>query len=317
MKPAGWQALSLLLTLAALRPAAAQMSDQSFEVTSQPDSVTVGDTVTLHLRLRLADRDLLFDTLPVPVGPRDRGVQILSISRLTRGTDRVWTGEAKVAYYRPGTQALPNFGVAFARVVAGVERAVFSSENGTIDIIPTLPAGDQPLKDIKPIEHSPAPIWPWLILPLVLLAAGLAARRIRRPRITPKIEVPAEPLAVHDPVESALGRLSAIEAEHWLEQGQLARHYEAVANVVRDYLAEAEHTPARELTSSELIRELRRRAAPSEALARCRRVLGEADAVKFAAVVPGGTESIEHLSAARILISEWPAGRNGGIHAAG
>ncbi len=317
MKSGTWLALSLLLTLATVRPAAAQMSDQSFEVTSQPESVTVGDTVTLHLRLRLSERDLLFDTLPVPVGPRDRGVQILSISRLTRGKDRAWSGEAKVAYFRPGKQALPNFGVAFARVVAGVERAVFSSENGTIEIIPTLPAGDQPLKDIKPIEHSPAPVWPWLITPLVVLAAALAARRIRRPRLTPEIEVPAEPHPVHDPVGSALDRLRAIEAEHWLEQGQLARHYEAVANVVRDYLAEAERTPARELTSTELMRQLRQRSAPSEALARCRRVLGEADAVKFAAVLPGATESIEYLIAARNLISEWPAGRNGDTHAAG
>jgi hypothetical protein len=299
--------LGLLGWLGSAQPLQAQLEGQSFEVTSSPDSITVGDTVTLHLRLRMHERDLLFDTLPQLVGARDRAIQVFSIGRLERDKDRAWNGIAKVAYYRPGRQALPQFGVAFARVVAGIERAVLASENGTIDIAATLPPGDQPLKDIKPIAHTPSPLWPWLVIPLAAAVALIAVRRYRRRVVRTRPAPPEAAVPTRNPAAEALDRLREIEASEWLAQGDTARHYEAVANVVRDYLAEIERTPARELTSSELLRELRIRQAPGDALARCRMVLIEADGVKFAAMSPDAPASSGYLNAARTLITEWPA----------
>jgi len=309
--------LVLIGWLGGARPLMAQLEGQSFEVTSSPDSVTIGDTVTLHLRLRMHERDMLFDTVPQLVGQRDRAIQVFSISRLERDKDRAWNGVAKVAYYRPGRQALPQFGVAFARVVAGIERAVLASENGTIDIVPTLPPGDQALKDIRPIEHTPSPLWPWLVLPLGAAFLLIGLRRYRRRARPVRAVVAAAPLPVRDAAAEALDRLREIEAAAWLAQGNPARHYEAVANVVRDYLAEIERTPARELTSRELVRELRARQAPGDAVARCRTVLVEADGVKFAAMTPGAPESADYLAAARTLITEWPTARDRRANAAG
>ena len=45
---------------------AAQVSNQSFQVTPEVDRATVGDLVTLRFRVRLDERDLLFDTIPQP-----------------------------------------------------------------------------------------------------------------------------------------------------------------------------------------------------------------------------------------------------------
>jgi hypothetical protein len=308
----------LLLCSALLtRPAAAQMSDQSFEITTSPDSATVGDTVTLHFRLRVSERDLLFDTIPVPVGARLRGVQILSIGRLTRDTNRVFIGDAKVAFYRPGKQEVPSFGVAFARVVAAVERAVLSTQPAWVEIVPTLPPGDQPLKDIRPLERSPSPRWPWVVFPLGVMFAMWALRIYRRRRPAAMIARPVQVAPRHDALQEALDRLTVIEREGWAARGDLPRHYEAVANVVRDYLVVAEATPARELTSSELIAALTRRRQSSSDLEPCRRVLADADQVKFAAARPDLAAAEGYLGAARDLIAAWPAHQNGNGHAAG
>ena len=203
--------LLLLLAGAAARPLAAQMSDQSFEITTTPDSATVGDTVTLHLRLRLSERDLLFDTIPVPVGPRLRGVQILSIGRLERGPDRVFNGEARVAFFRPGRQEVPAFGIAFARVVAAVERAVLSSQPAWVEIVSTLPPGDQPLKDIRPLEQSPTPRWPWVAGPAAAVLAYWLLRRVRRRRRVSVAVSPAAASTSRNPLQDALDQLDEIE----------------------------------------------------------------------------------------------------------
>lgn len=308
---------ALLIAALAVRPLAAQMSDQSFEITATPDSATVGDTVTLHLRLRLSERDMLFDTIPVPLGPRLPGEQILSIGRLARGPDRVFVGEAKVAFFRPGRQEVPSFGIAFARVIAAVERAVLSSQPTWIEITPTLPPGDQPLKDIKPIEPTPAPRWPWALIPVLALVGLWFRRRLQRRRPASTLPASAPGPMARDSLHEALDRLRTIEQELAPSDEALALRYEAVANVVRDYLAEAERTPARELTTTELLRALGGRNQKQPALDRCRRVLAEADQVKFAAARPDAGAAGEHLAAARELITQWPSHQNGARHAAG
>ncbi|HTO73727.1 MAG TPA: hypothetical protein VMJ30_07905 [Gemmatimonadales bacterium] len=307
---------AVLATALSAPPLVAQMSDQSFEMTTTPDSATVGDTVTIHFRLRLSERDLLFDTIPVPLGQRHDGVQIFSIGRLTRDSNRVFHGEAKVAFYRPGKQEVPGFGVGFARVVAAVEHAVLGTQPASIEIIPTLPAGDQPLKDIRPLVRTPPPRWPWIVIPLIAAALYWSARRFRRrPRFVGQ-PAPAAIVAGPTALEEALVRLDQIEREGWAARGELPRHYEAVANVVRDYIVIAEAAPARELTTRELMAALSRRAR-NPSLGDCRRFLEDADEVKFAAAARASDAAGRYLDTARDLLSAWPSHHNGNGHAAG
>lgn len=313
-----WAVLGLLVVAASLgaRPVWAQMSDQFFEITASPDSATVGDTVVLHFRVRISERDLLIDTTPAPVGPRLRGVQILSIGRLVRGQDRAFQGEARVTFYRTGHQEVPQFGIAFTRIVAGIYHAVLTSAPASVDIRTTLPPGDQPLKDIRPLAETPASRWPWLALPAVI---GLAFWLRHRARRRPSRPLPAAALQPKggSALEEALDRLMAIEREQWPSHGQVDRHYEEVANVVRDFVARSEHLPARELTTSELLRALARREQPLPGLDRCRHLLAESDLVKFAATRPASGAAHELLAASRELLIQWPEHQNGAGHAAG
>jgi hypothetical protein len=306
------RAIAALLPLALISaPALAQLPGQTFEVHADSGVVTVGDTVTLRLRLRMDDRDLLFDTIPLPTSFQLPGARLLSVGRLVRDKDRIYLGQAQVAFYRTGRQAAPTFTITFMRAVKGVQRGILVSDTAWVDVAPVLPAGPQPLKDIRPLEESPAPRWPWLALPVAVGLALLLHRRKGRRRPGPVPAAPGPSAVKRDALRLALDRLSAIEEARWPSQGEVARHYEEVANVVRDFMAESERISAREQTTAELLAALALHHSPEPALGRCHRVLAEADLVKFAATRPGVEAAREYLAAARELLEHWPARVNG------
>ena len=309
--------LALALALAGGLPAAplaAQLPGQSFEVAPLSDSATVGDTVTLKLRVRLTERDRLVDSLPTLVGPPLRGARLLSVELLTRQPDRTYAGTARVAYYRPGRHPLPHFGVAFARVVQSISRAVIPSEPGSIEIVPTLPPGEQPLKDIRPLQRQRWPLWPWLVAPV--LGLGLfwtIARRRRRPAPEPAVvPLPVPEPERPDPLQVAVEKLRDIESEQWPARGDTDLHYQAVADVIRDYLAGSGQIAAREMTTSQLRQALSVAIPNGTARVRWGRFLEQADLVKFAAARPGIAAAGEYLESARTLLAEWAARHTNG-----
>jgi hypothetical protein len=290
------------------RPALAQLPGQSFEVQAESATVSVGDSVTLRFRMRLDDRDLLFDTVPVPITSPLRGVRVLSVGRLVRDQDRIFLGRARVAFYRPGRQAAPNFAVTFMRAVKGVQRGTLASDTAWVEITPVLPAGDQPLKDIKPLAPAPGSSWAWLVGgALGVVALGWFLRSRRRTSLEPQPGTPPPP---RDPLGAALEALDRIEQADWPASGQVRLHYESVSDVLRDYLVFARQIPARELTTSQLLRAL----PTGNTSTASRRLFGEADLVKFARVRPDPRTAAGYLRAARDALAEWtpiPATGNG------
>jgi hypothetical protein len=101
-----------LLSWAARSAAGQSLTDiRSFEVTAAPAKATVGDSIVLAFRLYLNERDQLADTVPAPAEELPAGVRVLSVERLQRDRDRVFTGRAVIALYRTGVRDLPAFGV--------------------------------------------------------------------------------------------------------------------------------------------------------------------------------------------------------------
>ena len=298
----------------AAAPLAAQLPGQSFEVKPLRDSATVGDTVTLKLRVRLTERDRLVDSLPTLVGPPLRGARLLSVELLTREPDRTYTGLARVVYYRPGRRPLPRFGVAFARIVQSINRAVLPSDEAWIEIVPTLPPGEQPLKDIRPLEHQRQSLWPWLAASVLGLGVlwAIARRRGRRAPQRATVPLPNSEAGRRDPLQVALERLRDIESEQWPARGDIDHHYQAVADVIRDYLVESRQIPAREMTTSELLQVLSLAPPAVLALDRCGQFLEHADLVKFAGARPGTAAADEYLGSARTLLAEWGASHTNG-----
>jgi hypothetical protein len=118
---------------------------------------------------------------------------------------------------------------------------------------------------------------------------------------TVELRAPAEP----DPFATAAERLREIEAAGWESRGEVARHYEAVADVLREYLEAAESLPARERTTAELLPTLPPHLAENGLRDACEAVLAEADLVKFARRRPGRAAAAEFLAHARALLARW------------
>jgi hypothetical protein len=290
----------------------AQVSGQAFEITPESAHATVGDSVTLRFRVRLDERDLLFDTIPAVIGELPPGVRVLSVEKLQRTPDRIFHGRATLAFYRPGHRAIPTFGLPFMRAVKGVQRATLASDSAYVDIVPLLPAGSPPLKDIRELDISPRlPLVPLAALALVasVTAAYLWFRRRRRARIAPeKLQDPV-PVPQVTAYGAALERLISIERERWPMRHQVTRHYEAVVEVVRDYLEAAEDIPAHERTTGELIWSLPPHLSDEGLREELRDFLTESDLVKFARLRPTSSTAAAFLGRARTILGVWHRAR--------
>lgn len=292
---------------------AAQVSGQSFQVTPEVAHATVGDSVTLVFRVRLDERDLLFDTVPQPLNALPPGVRLLSIEKLQRSPDRLFHGRARIAFYRPGRRAVPLFGLPFMRAVKGVGRATLSSDSAYVEIVSLLPAGNPSLKDIRELESSPPPSALPLIAGLLIVIGLLAIYLRRRRRASPlpaSVVAPEVPPTAPDAYSIALGQLDRIERQRWPAQGKVARHYEAVVNTLRDYLETAEELPARERTTGELLWSLPPHLTGEDLRGHVAALLDEADLVKFARYRPSPSDAAEFLAQSRSLLGEWAAARS-------
>jgi hypothetical protein len=289
---------------------------RSFTVTAEPAKAGLGDSIVLRFRLTPNDRDLLTDTLPRPVGELPAGVRILSVEPLRRDFDRVFTGTAVIALYRPGKRALPVFGVPWIQIVTG-QRGMVTHEPVDIEVASELPAGNPALRDIREPD-SPrglGPLW------AVLGAAGAAAlvwlvtrRRARRRFPEPEAAAPPPPTPPPPhPIAVALARLDQLETEREVGHGDVARHYQAVADALRDYLEAEAGLPARERTTTELLWSLPPRFAEAGLRRRVQDLLGDADLVKFARLRPASGEAAGFTARARELLVRWngaaPAGQ--------
>jgi hypothetical protein len=297
-----------LVALLRSAPAHAQLDHgRFFTATVEPAKVAVGDSVTVRFRLIIHDRDLLTDTVPRPMAELPPGVKVLSVERLVRGADRAFAGSAVLAFYRPGKREVPQFGLPWVQVVTG-HQGVMTHDAAEVEVTSVLPGGNPPLRDIREPEAPPslAPLWTVLGAAGAACVAWLVARRRRRPSSTPQpLAPPPAPPTPPDPYTVAVARLEAIGAERWAVAGQVERHYEAVAEALREYLLAAEDIPAPERTTTELLWSLPPRLAEGGLRRRVQEVLGAADLVKFALRRPAAEEAEGFTRAARELLDRW------------
>ena len=290
---------------AALALAVAPATAQTFEAVADTGRLTVGDPVAIRLILRQYEGDALLEQVPHPEGSLDNGVRLLSVDSMRPIATRLLEARAHVAFYRPGAQTLPPFAIDFRRG-AVILHGTMRTAPLAVEIAPVLETGSSPrLRDIKEIVEAPRP--DLRVVAMLSAAAVLAAwswRRLRRraPLAAPALATvdlsPPEP----DAYARALDRLRAIESSGWTVQ-EVARHYEAVADALRDYLSAAEALPARRRTSSELVGSLPPHLGGLRA--RSATVFGEADLVKFARRRPDAAAGAAFLASARDLLHGW------------
>jgi hypothetical protein len=131
---------------------------------------------------------------------------------------------------------------------------------------------------------------------------GIVVRRRWRARVSLRPEPPARP--AH---EIALERLDRLGAGGFAEEADHRPFYFSLSEVIRDYLGARYEFDALEMTTEELIEELRRRAPRELVLGEVTGWLTASDLVKFAKISPTATEARGALETAiRIVESTRP-----------
>lgn len=300
--------LAALLALAAT-PAAAQAYTSGFHVEVTPDrtEITVGDVVTYRARLHLGLQPTLVSPVPEPLGELPEGVRLVAADSIRKGADAAWEGTFRVAYLRPGPSE--GFTLALRLKRIGADRgSPVSISVPPLEVASVIPPGTPPVREIRDIVRDP--VWPWVLVPAcgALAVLALVARR-RGWTLARRRPAPAAPVAVGpgSPYDEALRALARIEQDELARRGDVAEHYAAVYDVLRDYLHAAGHLGRPRLARGELLdavpAALRRTAlAPT-----LDDVAIEADLVKFAALRPDLPRATGYLEAARALLAAWRA----------
>jgi hypothetical protein len=217
----------------------------------------------------------------------------------------------RVAAYEPGAAELPAIDVTYLGPhgeVKTVRTAPIALKIGSLIANEPEPALKDAATPVSVMEENRVPLY----VAGALLAAGLGAlitffvvrklraRRGERPGPPPR---PAH--------EIALERLDRLGAYGFLEDADNRPFYFSVSEVIRDYLGARYGFDSLEMTTDELVEELKRHAGRDLAgfmLSEIQGWLSACDLVKFAKVSPTAGEARGALeSAIRIVTSTRPA----------
>ena len=293
------------LWLAALLAAAAPASGaaQSLEIKPQQTKGTVGDHFVFDVTVRLKPGMELIDAVPHTLVPPSRGIRVLSADTLRPDGAGVYRGTATVAFYRIGPQPVPTLALLY-RAEPGAPPDTLLHLPVSVEIVPTLEAGNPPLRDITPLQPLSGPVW----LQLIVLAAAIAGGfwwLSRRRKAAASVPVPI--VLAGGPFDAALARLAALENAAHQNGNGIAPLYADVAALIRDCLLQAGAIPHHGLTTGELGGSLPPVLAAGHLRDDCETVLGETDLVKFAMVRPDRAAAGDHVARTRTLLEAWRA----------
>lgn len=212
-----------------------------------------------------------------------------------------------VAAYEPGELTLPGIEVTYI----GKSGEVLSTKTLPIEVKIVSLIANEPepaLKDNAPPVRVLQQDLLLVYIAAALGAAGLGAlvailvRRRLRARASLRPEPPPRP--AH---EIALERLDRLGASGFTEDGDHRPFYFSVSEVIRDYLGGRFGFDSLEMTTEELMEELRRRAPRELVMGEVEGWLTAGDLVKFAKISPSATEARGALETAiRIVESTRP-----------
>lgn len=282
----GLASVMLLAAMWALHSetAFAQMSPIGVGLTSNAESVTVGEVLTLTLTVNHpGDHHVVFPDVP-------REWDEFEVRKTTHLPTEIGEGDALISVmtieavlFQPGVHSTPELSVAVRRPDGSViNRPVRPIE---VEVASVLASGANELRDIRPQAEVPYPTtWPWMFggltgaMALILVGVYFWRRMLS--------EAAVQPQQVLTPLEHALLTLDRIEEQDLPRQGRYLDHYALVADCLREYLFGQFRIPASELTSEQSISVLDRRPVPPNDVRDLGEVLGEADLVKFARLAP-------------------------------
>ncbi len=261
-----------------------QAQGQELHTYVDRDSVRVGDVISYTLVVNTGDN---FQSAVFPGEDKFEDEDLIFVNRQRH---RLSANRDSVVYH------LQFFGTEdyiIARMP--VELANDADGDSTIYSTPVplffktvIAEGDEEFRPLKPIFAFAADLWPWLLAIILLGLAGWLLYRYlqkREPKPEPK-EAP-EPIPFENPLLRLRDQLHTLSGENSpLNRRDFKEFYVLLGDAIREYFEHVYDINALEMTSGEIMKELREYPAEKEIISITRKVLNEADMVKFAKFEP-------------------------------
>ncbi len=250
--PAGWllksleiAVLSFCLVVGMYDPA----SGQEFEITAhiEPESLTIGDRFLFVNSINAMDN---FKIEPAPLGEQIGGAAVISqIYKLEDSLPGKISYACTLAVYQPGEIEVPSFVFNVTDSTGNIKGVIGKAVRTTVlSVLPPDTAGIE-IADIKEPKKLRGPIWPYLLIP-VIIAILIAAFIMIRKRLKNLIDLPEIP--ARPPWEIANEKLDRLRADKHIEFGRFKNYYMELSLIIREYIESRYNFPAVEYTTYEL-----------------------------------------------------------------
>lgn len=168
-----------------------------------------------------------------------------------------------------------------------------------------LAEDDDTFRPLKPIFDFAMAIWPYLLLLiLIAVASWFLYKFYRKRKEKPKIQRVYEPIPFTSPFATLKESLDALSGEGSpLENRNFKEFYVDLGDSIRQYFEDAYDIDALEMTSREILIALQEFPAEKQIISITRKVLNEADMVKFANFQPTTDQAHRALNIANEFLN--------------
>lgn len=191
-------------------------------------------------------------------------------------------------------------------LVQGTDTTTFYTNPVPVYFSSVLQSEQEEFRPLKPIFEFARALWPYLAALILLGIGGWYAyrwymQREEQPEPKKKSEFQPEPFV--DPLKQLSDRLGELKSFTFEEKEDYKQFYINLGDAIRYYFERLYRIPALELTSREILYELNRRAVDQDLVEQTRKVLNEADMVKFARFTPGEDRAWNALEEGEVFLT--------------
>lgn len=267
-------------------------SGQQIHTIVNVDSVRVGDTINLSVVL---EGNYTLHEYPDAEAFSD------DLELLNRQRFRIASNRDSIVY------SIQYFGVKDL-VVDPLEFNISISERDTTlrtSSVPlyfksTLASQDEELRPLKPIFDFARSYWPFILGGIILIMIGLAIAKYLKERAKKDTFIPSSyqghPFV--NPFEQLEKDIIALQSgTPPVNREEFEKFYVQLADSIRLYLKRVYDFPALEMTTREIVTELQRERASASLIRDVKKVLNDADMVKFAKFNPASDQVSEAIQA--------------------
>ena len=304
-----------LLVVSGVAHMAAQPEPPDVRTTIDPAVITVGDPVRVLVAVNHATDARVTWPDPIELGPFELR-EIRHLEPVPDGNRLRSTAELTVTAFELGELTLPAFEIEVIDTAGGSATLSTVAMVVTVESVGRDAAGD--IRDIKgplAIPFSAMTLLPWLAGLVVLGGAAYWILRQYRRRARP--DVPSLVVPPRPAYTIAYESLDALEASGLLELGEVKTYHIRVSDIMRIYVEGRFSVEAMEMTTGEVLDELRRAGVAGGVVADFRQLLERSDLVKFAKfrpdvpacrdLVPLGRRLVDVTRPADQTLAEAPA----------